>query len=68
MPPKYRVQIGTYNGNLGRASEALNPDLSTWLISTLNKNKDDSVDAPDVFALGFQEMIPLVRIVFPSKS
>ena len=61
MPsPRFRVQCCTYNGHLtGHKSE---DDITSWLIPTLDEGSDDytSDEPPDIVAIGFQEMIPLV--------
>lgn len=49
-------------GHLGASMDARNPDLAAWLIPTLDAStKDANGEAPDFFAVGFQEMIALVR-------
>jgi hypothetical protein len=68
---RYRVQLATYNGNLGKGASLLNPTLSEWLIPTLNQQDEEyygsnekersSFEPTDIIAIGFQEMIPLVR-------
>ncbi|PWN32317.1 DNase I-like protein [Meira miltonrushii] len=65
LPPT-RVQIGTFNCNLQGASSA-SPDLTHWLVPTISEssneyNTDPNVDgrpAPDFYAVGFQELLPL---------
>lgn len=65
LPPT-RVQIGTFNCNLQGASSA-SPDLTHWLVPTISEqskeyNSDSSQDgriAPDFYAVGFQELLPL---------
>ncbi|MCO5565396.1 hypothetical protein L7F22_019069 [Adiantum nelumboides] len=64
--PLTRVQIGTFNCNLQGASSA-SPDLTHWLVPTISENsKEYNVDAnadgrpaPDFYAVGFQELLPL---------
>lgn len=61
---RYRIQCATYNGKLAKgrthslASGEPSDDLSAWLAPTLEDGGDE---APDFVAVGFQEMIPLVR-------
>lgn len=61
-----RVQIATYNGHLGEGLSILpigsepSNDLSKLLSTTLNSTSRSNGDAPDLVAVGFQEMIPLV--------
>lgn len=75
--PDYRVACATYNGKLvsGQAQSVLSDSsehLSAWLAPSLLQQTDDDDDrsrgargeqqpAPDFVAIGFQEMIPLVR-------
>lgn len=78
---RHRVQLATYNGHLGQGMSAKNPDLSEWLIPTLRRSmeedkrrskekgeKEEGGEAPDFVAIGFQEMIPLVRFSFFSVT
>lgn len=73
---KYRVQCATYNGHLSPNSAATpGANVAAWLGPTLQRSRDgdldagdgdgddNSRDAPDFFAVGFQEMIGLVRAV-----
>ena len=61
-----RVQVGTFNCNLQGSSSA-SPDLTHWLVPTIseksseyNANPDtDGRPAPDIYAVGFQELLPL---------
>ena len=66
-----KVVCATYNGKLasGRVRALTtgerSDDLTGWLSSTGDTpGRDD--DAPDFVAVGFQEMIPLVRPYSPS--
>lgn len=49
---------------------ARNPNLAEWLIPTLaqgmerDENGIRDEEGPDFFAVGFQEMIPLVSLFF----
>lgn len=64
--PPMRVQVGTFNCNLQGASSA-SPDMTHWLVPTVSEKSDEySVDpnvdgrpAPDFYAVGFQELLPL---------
>lgn len=66
---RHRVQILTYNGHLGQGMDLKNPDLSEWLIPTLQRGREEEKrsgekgESPDFVAIGFQEMIPLVRFL-----
>lgn len=61
-----RVQIGTFNCNLQGSSSA-SPDLTHWLVPTLSEKNSayntnpnsDGRQAPDLYAVGFQELLPL---------
>ncbi|KAK0561281.1 hypothetical protein OC844_003285 [Tilletia horrida] len=61
-----RVQVATFNCNLQGAA-AVSPDLAPWLVPTLSEkskvyNASDPTqgrDAPDIYAVGFQELLPL---------
>lgn len=61
-----RIQIGTFNCNL-QGSSSSSPDLTHWLVPTISEKSDDynistEVDgrpAPDIYAIGFQELLPL---------
>ncbi|KAE8224323.1 hypothetical protein CF319_g2768 [Tilletia indica] len=61
-----RVQVGTFNCNLQGAA-AVSPDLTPWLVPTIAENKkvynatdaSQGRDAPDIYAVGFQELLPL---------
>lgn len=61
-----RVQIGTFNCNL-QGSSSSSPDLTHWLVPTISEKSDDynvsaEIDgrpAPDIYAIGFQELLPL---------
>ncbi|KAL9939642.1 hypothetical protein V8E36_001459 [Tilletia maclaganii] len=61
-----RVQVGTFNCNLQGAAAVI-PDLAPWLVPTIaEKSKvynasspDQGRDAPDIYAVGFQELLPL---------
>lgn len=61
LPNGLRVQIATFNCNLqGTASSQ--PDLTSWLIPTLSPNLQTHIqqrDPPDIYAIGFQELLPL---------
>ncbi|KDN44124.1 DNase I-like protein [Tilletiaria anomala UBC 951] len=65
-PYSLRVQIGTFNYNLRGSSQYDTPDLQPWLIPTVEEDPDSGYsttggprDAPDIFAVGFQELMPL---------
>jgi phosphatidylinositol-bisphosphatase len=61
-----RVQVGTFNCNLQGSSSA-SPDLTHWLVPTLSEKSSaynttpnfDGRPAPDFYAIGFQELLPL---------
>lgn len=61
-----RIQIGTFNCNL-QGSSSLAPDLTSWLVPTISEksleyNITPGIDgrpAPDFYAIGFQELLPL---------
>jgi hypothetical protein len=61
-----RVQVGTFNCNLQGASSAA-PDLTHWLVPTIGEKSEEYVQdanadgrsAPDLYAVGFQELLPL---------
>ncbi|SCV69067.1 BQ2448_2087 [Microbotryum intermedium] len=57
-PRKYRVQCCTYNGHLAKGHKDLT-SLASWLAPTLEQGNAAESEAPDFFAVGFQEMIPL---------
>jgi hypothetical protein len=74
MPADYRIACATYNGKLvsEQAQSVLSDSsehLSAWLAPSLLRQTDDDdgrsrgeqQPAPDFVAIGFQEMIPLVR-------
>ncbi|PWO00198.1 DNase I-like protein [Tilletiopsis washingtonensis] len=61
-----RVQVATYNYNLRGLSSA--PDFTPWLVPTLSaksaayvsgSNPLEGRPAPDIYAVGFQELLPL---------
>ncbi|GAA5900550.1 phosphoinositide 5-phosphatase INP54 [Sporobolomyces salmoneus] len=59
-----RVQCATYNGHLGQGHSVLSyegegEDLASWLNPTLLPDGSERGEAPDIVAVGFQEMIPL---------
>ncbi|GAA5860958.1 hypothetical protein JCM5353_002530, partial [Sporobolomyces roseus] len=61
-----RVQCATYNGHLGEGQSVLpgqsgkeEIELASWLNATLARDGKGESDAPDLVAVGFQEMIPL---------
>lgn len=68
--PPLRVQVGTFNCNLQGASGA-SPDLTHWLVPTVSETSaeyslpdesgrvQDGREAPDFYAVGFQELLPL---------
>ncbi|CEH13018.1 Inositol-1,4,5-triphosphate 5-phosphatase (synaptojanin), INP51/INP52/INP53 family [Ceraceosorus bombacis] len=66
MSSALRVQIGTFNYNL-QGTSAYAPDLSPWLVPTLSErssqynasNPSEGRPAPDFYAVGFQELLPL---------
>ncbi|UZJ57131.1 hypothetical protein CBS101457_006451 [Exobasidium rhododendri] len=63
-----RIQIGTFNCNLQGSSSA-SPDLTHWLVPTISEknlsystasdSNSDGRAAPDLYAVGFQELLPL---------
>lgn len=61
-----RVQIGTFNCNL-QGSSSTSPDLTHWLVPTVSEKSTayttspnvDGRTAPDIYAVGFQELLPL---------
>jgi phosphatidylinositol-bisphosphatase len=61
-----RVQIGTFNCNL-QGSSSVSPDLTHWLVPTISEKSaaynttsdQDGRTAPDLYAVGFQELLPL---------
>lgn len=70
-----RIQCATYNGHLGEGQSVLPGDrtgkgeaveLASWLNATLARDGRGESDAPDLVAVGFQEMIPLVRTLLLS--
>lgn len=68
-----RVQCATYNGHLGEGQSVLpgqsgkeEVELASWLNATLARDGKGESDAPDLVAVGFQEMIPLVRTLLLS--
>lgn len=59
--PKLRVSVCSYNGSLDASVDALNPPLSDWLLP--GSDPVAGAAPPDLVAVGFQEMIPLVRVL-----
>lgn len=71
--PPLRVQIGTFNYNLRGDPQRPTPDLRDWLIPTVSDSdasyatahgpvigaQGASREAPDIYAIGFQEHLPL---------
>ncbi len=54
------VQIGTYNANL-QGHEGLPQNLVDWLVPSLKVSSflANTRTAPDIVAIGFQELLPL---------
>lgn len=65
-PPPLRVQVASYNFNLQGDSTPF-PDLQSWLVPTLSETRKEYTtqsmshgrEAPDIYAVGFQELLPL---------
>lgn len=61
-----RVQVGSYNFNLQGTTVPF-PNLQSWLVPTLSETRTEYTstsmsagrDAPDIYAVGFQELLPL---------
>ena len=60
QPTRPLVQIASYNTNL-QAERGLPQDLVDWLAPTLQVSSFLARErrAPDIFAVGFQELLPL---------
>lgn len=61
-----RVQVGTFNFNLQGTTVPF-PELQSWLVPTISESRNEYTqtsmsqgrDAPDIYAVGFQELLPL---------
>jgi hypothetical protein len=61
--PAYRVQCCTFNSHLARGLSLgdVQEDLTAWISPSKSSEGRRTVEAPDFVAVGYQEMIPMVR-------
>ncbi|CAO1613419.1 unnamed protein product [Parajaminaea phylloscopi] len=65
-PGPLRLQVASYNFNLQGCANPF-PDFQSWLVPTLSETRNEysatsltqGRDAPDLYAVGFQELLPL---------
>lgn len=69
-----RIQLATYNFNLQGTANPF-PNFQSWLVPTLSETRNEyslssltqGRDAPDIYAVGFQELLPL-RLAFADSN